>query len=100
VLRFIPPHLMALIILLIIVLWLMLLRFFRRSPAIQYFVSELFGDSTPENALLAFELAKERLANHLDNPSLDRQMRERIEQALRLSHQEVDSLPDAPEPKT
>ena len=98
--RFIPPHLMALLVLLIIVLWVMLLRFFRRSPAVQHFVSDLFGDSTPENALLTFELAKERLANHLDNPMLDRQMRERIEQALRPSLLEANSSPDDPEPKT
>lgn len=92
--RFIPPHLMALITLLIIVLWVMLLRYFRRSPAIQQFLAELFGDRTPENALLAFELAKERLMNHLDDPKLDLQMRQRIEQALKYTYRD-ESTPSA-----
>ncbi|WP_373652033.1 hypothetical protein [Schlesneria sp. DSM 10557] len=96
-LRSLPPHLMALIVLLVIVLWLMMLRYFRRSPSLQRFVSDLFGDTTPENALWAFELAKARLANHLLDPDLDQLMRERIELALTGSHPSLPSAPSAPE---
>jgi predicted Na+-dependent transporter len=60
--RFIPPHLMALVVLLIIVIWFMLVHRFRRSTMLQRFIAEVFGDDTPENALLAFDVAKQRMA--------------------------------------
>ena len=81
-LRLFPPHLQALVLLLVFVIWVMLLRYFRRSPAIQRFVAEIIGDETPENALLAFEAAKSRLTRHLHDGTLDDLTRRRIESAL------------------
>jgi hypothetical protein len=82
--RFIPPHLMALVVLLIIVIWFMLVHRFRRSTMLQRFIAEVFGDDTPENALLAFDVAKQRLAEHLKNGDLDNETRRQIEMALGL----------------
>jgi hypothetical protein len=80
--RFLPPHLMALVILLIAVVWFMLLHHFRHSVSLQRFVSELFGDNTPESALRNFEFARQRLSEHLSDNSLDQQIRQQIEFAL------------------
>lgn len=80
--RFIPPHLMILGTLLIVVLWAMLVRHFRHSVATQRFVSEILGDDTPENALLAFDIARTRLVHHLKRNDLDLRTRQRIELAL------------------
>ncbi len=80
--RSIPPHLLVLIGLLIFVVWIMLLRVFRRSPPLQRFIAEILGDDSPENALIAFEVAKNRLAEHLKNEDLDAQIRQKIELAL------------------
>lgn len=80
--RFIPPHLMALVTLLIIVLWFLLVHQFRRSAAMQKWFALAIGDDTPENALLAFEAAKLRLTSHLQDGHLDRRLRHRIEVAL------------------
>lgn len=80
--RFVPPHLLLLVSLLIFVLWVMLVHRFRNSTGMQQFFSELFGDNTPENALRTYQLAKQRLANHLNDAGLDGQMRQKIESAL------------------
>ena len=83
--RFFPPHLMALVTLFIVVIWFMLLRHFRQSATMQKFVAETLGDDTPESALRAFELAKQRLTKHLDDSNLETDMRRRIELALGVS---------------
>lgn len=80
--RFIPPHLMAPVALLIVVVWFMLVHHFRRSSAMQRYIAETIGDDTPENALLAFELAKSRLTQHLKNGDLAPELRQQIELAL------------------
>lgn len=80
--RFIPPHLMALVVLLIVVLWFMFVHRIRRSTMLQRFISEAFGDDTPENALVAFDAAKQRMADHLKNRDLDLETRRQIEIAL------------------
>lgn len=80
--RFFPPHLMAPVALLIVILWFMLVHRFRRSPALQQIVAETLGDNTPENALREFELAKLRLAEHLNHHDLDDETRRKIELAL------------------
>ena len=80
--RFIPPHLIVPVALLIFVVWIMLVHRFRKSFAMQQFVAEALGDNTPENALTAFEAAKRRLTDHLNNRDLDMQTRRRIELAL------------------
>lgn len=80
--RFIPPHLMAPVALLIFLIWVMLVHHFRRNSTIQKFVSETIGENTPENALAAFEAARTRLANHLHAGDLEPEMRRRIELAL------------------
>lgn len=87
-LRSIPPHLILLISLLTIVIWVMLLHYFRRSDAVQKFVAQTLGDDTPENALLAFEIAKRRLADHLNDADLNRELRRRIESLLGSPHTE------------
>jgi hypothetical protein len=79
---------MALIALLLLVVWAMLLRHFRNSAAMQKFIAETFGDDTPERALRTFEIAKRRLADHLNDRDLDDQTRERIEAALAASSQD------------
>jgi hypothetical protein len=80
--RFLPPHLMVLVALLLIVVWVILLHQFRRSAALQSFVAEVFGDETPATALRTFETARQRLESHLHSHELDHQMRQRIELAL------------------
>ena len=85
--RAMPPHLMALVVLLIVVVWFMLVHQFRRSPGLQRFISEAIGEDTPEHALLAFNAAKSRLAKHLDGNQLDADMRQRIEAALEKNQQ-------------
>lgn len=85
--RFIPPHLMALVTLLIIVVWVMLVHQFRRSAALQRFVADTMGDDTPQNALVAYEAARSRLANHLNKSDLDGRTRQRIEMALGIPQQ-------------
>lgn len=80
--RFFPPHLMAPVVLLIILIWIILVHHFRRNVTIQKFVSETIGDNTPETALAAFEAAQTRLADHLHADDLDPQLRRRIELAL------------------
>jgi hypothetical protein len=82
--RYIPPHLMALVVLLIVVLWFMLVHHFRRSVTMQKFIAEALGDNTPENALVAFEAARLRLREHLAAGNLEGHMRRRIEVALGL----------------
>jgi hypothetical protein len=77
-----PPHLMVLIGFLIVVIWLMLLRHFRRSPGMQRLVSEILGDDSAESALIAFESARRHLMDHLNDSHLDCDLRERIELAL------------------
>ena len=86
--RFIPPHLMFLITLLIFVIWFMLLHYFRRNDVLQRFVAELFGDNTPDSALRNYELARRRLAEHLHDPALDSRLRQQIELALRMESDE------------
>ncbi len=83
--RLMPPHLMALVVLLILMIWVMLVHHFRRSTTIQKFVSQALGDDTPESALLAYEVAKARLEDHLSTGDLDDAMRRRIELALGTS---------------
>ena len=81
--RSMPPHLMALVGLLIVVVWFMLVHHFRRSPGLQRFISEAIGDDTPENALRAYHAARSRLARHLINGNeLDAETRHQIEEAL------------------
>lgn len=80
--RFLPPHLMVLVALLLIIVWVMLLRQFRRSSLMQQFVAEAFGDETPVNALHSFEAARLRLVKHLQSDNLDDLTRQRIEMAL------------------
>jgi hypothetical protein len=46
--RFFPPHLMALVVVLIVVVWIMLVHHFRHNTTVQRFVAETFGDDTPE----------------------------------------------------
>ncbi len=87
--RFIPPHLMALVTLLIIVVWVMLVHQFRRSAALQKFVADTMGDDTPQNALTAYEAARSRLANQLNRSDLDGRTRQRIEIALGIPQQGV-----------
>ena|GEM_PF-6509724 len=87
-LRSMPPHLMVLAALLIVVVWVLLLRRVRRSPTIQRFVMDIFGDNTAEDALLTFESAKHALINHLHDPDLDGELRQQIEAALEMSPEE------------
>lgn len=97
-LRFLPPHLMALIALLIAVIWFMLVHHFRQNASLQRFVADLFGDNTPESALRNFEFARQRLLDHLNDRSLDHAMRQAIEISLGLESEEhgnPDSTADA-----
>jgi hypothetical protein len=80
--RSIPPHLLALVLLLVFLLWVILVHHFRRNTTVQKFFAEAIGDDTPENALRAFEVAKLRLTKHLNRGDLDLRTRERIELAL------------------
>jgi hypothetical protein len=93
VLRLLPPHLMALVAILILVLWVMLVNYFRRSPAIQRFVAETLGDNTPESSLRTFVVVKQRLADHLNDPHIDDQMRQKIELALGRQQDDVIDTP-------
>ena len=95
--RLLPPHLMALVAFLIVIVWLMLLHQFRSSAAMQRFIAEVFGDNTPEGALREFEAAKRRLAGHLEGEDLDPQMRGRIETALGLAETDQCTIPSADE---
>ena len=80
--RFIPPHLLIPLILLIFILWIMLVHHFRRNTTVHRFLSETIGEDTPEHALVDFELAKSRLAQHLQQSKLDSDLRRQIEVAL------------------
>ena len=81
-LRGIPPHLWALFVLLVMVVWVMLVHRIRQSSALHRFVAETFGDDTPESALAAFEAARQRLADHLNADRIEPALRRRIEVAL------------------
>jgi len=85
VLRSIPPHLLALVVLLIFILWVILVHHFRRNMTVHKFLAETMGEDTPEHALSEFELAKARLTQHLQQSKLDSELRRRIEVALGLA---------------
>lgn len=78
----IPPHLMAPVLLLVVILWIMLVHHFKRSPAVQRFVAETIGDDTPDDALAAYAAARLRLVRHLHRSDLNADTRRRIEDAL------------------
>ena len=80
--RFIPPHLLGPVVLLIILLWIMLVHHFRRNTTVHKFLAETIGDDTPEQALTAFQRARSRLARHLNQGELNSELRRRIEAAL------------------
>ncbi|MES2789194.1 MAG: hypothetical protein V4719_06195 [Planctomycetota bacterium] len=80
--RSIPPHLLALVLLLVFLLWVILVHHFRRNKTVQKFFAEAIGDDTPENALRTFEMAKLRLTKHLNRGDLDLRTRQQIELAL------------------
>ena len=77
--------------LLIVAIWMLLVRFFRRSLTLQTFVAEIMGDETPELALRNFYAAKSRLEHHLAGTHVDHLLRQRIETALEQSS-ESDSI--------
>lgn len=79
---------MALVVLLVAIIWFMLLHHFRQNASLQRFVAELFGDNTPENALLNFQSARQRLQEHLRDAALDLAMRQKIESALGIESEE------------
>ncbi|MDB5386003.1 MAG: hypothetical protein JWM11_1649, partial [Planctomycetaceae bacterium] len=83
--RFIPPHLVGPVALLIVLLWFLLVHHFRRSSSMQKFVAEIIGDETPESTLLTFQAAKSRLTRYLKIDDLDPDQRLRIEHALEAS---------------
>lgn len=87
--RFIPPHLLALVVLLICILWIMLVHHFRRNTAVHQFLSEAMGEDTPQHALSDFEAARSRLARHLNQSKLDGELRRRIEMALGIAPDEA-----------
>ena len=88
VFRFLPPHLMVLVALFLVVIWFLFLHQFRRSASMQKFFAELLGDNTPENALMNFDHATQRLSDHLHDNDLDDRMRQRIETALGIESEE------------
>ncbi len=87
--RFIPPHLLALVVLLVIILWFMLVHHFRRNRAVHQFLAEAMGEDTPEHALSDFEAARSRLVQHLNESKLDRDMQRRIEAALGMAQDDA-----------
>ncbi|WP_010583377.1 hypothetical protein [Schlesneria paludicola] len=93
--RFFPPHLMFLFGLLILVIWMMLVRYFRRSNALQAFVADIVGDETAETALRNFHLAKQRLERHLADDKLDSLLRHRIEATLGQSSEHESIVSEA-----
>jgi hypothetical protein len=82
VFRFLPPHLIVLVALLVFLIWMMLVHQIRKSATVQRFLAEAFGDDTPESALRTFESAKRRLSKHLNNDNLNDETRHRIELAI------------------
>lgn len=80
--RGIPPHLLALGVLLIGILWFVFLGVFRRSRFSQGVIAKTLADDTPENALADFRAAKARLEQHLDKSVMDGATRRKIRAEL------------------
>lgn len=81
--------------LLVLVTWMLLVRYFRRSHALQLFVAEIVGDETAEAALRNFDLARQRLEKHLADETLDSSVRHKIETALRQSAGHESIVPES-----
>lgn len=80
--RFVPPHLIGPVIIMLGLLWFVLVHRFRQSPGIQRFVAETIGDDTPEAALRAFITARSRLIEHLESEHLSPELRQEMEAVL------------------